>query len=67
MLTAIDQYKQSFSDVNLIYNMDQKNKRYDNCEQLYKQAISQKLITFQKCEEVTNKKTALKNVYNEML
>lgn len=67
MLTAIEQYKQSFSDVNLIYNMDEKNKRYDNCEQLYKQAISQKSTTFEKCEELTLKKMAVKSVYGEML
>lgn len=46
MLTAIEQYKQSFSDVNLIYNMDEKNKRYNDCEQIYKQAIGQKSTTF---------------------
>ena len=38
MMTAIEQYKTSFSDVNLIYNMDEKNRRYENCEFLYNYA-----------------------------
>ena len=40
MLNAIEAYKSSFSDVALIYNNDEKVKRYNYCESLYK-AISE--------------------------
>lgn len=36
MLTAIELYKDSFSDVNLIYNLDEKIRRYENCEATYR-------------------------------
>lgn len=36
MLASIDYYKTSFTDVKLIYNVEEKNKRYLNCETLYK-------------------------------
>jgi hypothetical protein len=36
MLAAIEAYKNSFSDVTLIYNMDEKVRRYQICENNYK-------------------------------
>ena len=36
MLTNIESYKSSFTDVKLIYNMDEKNKRFNACEGTFK-------------------------------
>lgn len=36
MLESIEAYKMSFTDVKLIYNIDEKNKRYTFCEHNYK-------------------------------
>jgi hypothetical protein len=37
----MDYYKNSFTDVKLIYNMDEKNKRYLACEQNYKSLLEE--------------------------
>jgi len=36
MISSMDSYKNSFTDVTLIYNMDEKTKRYQTCENNYK-------------------------------
>jgi hypothetical protein len=36
MLLAVDNYKNSFTDVKLIYNADEKIKRYQECLALYR-------------------------------
>lgn len=41
MMTNIDLYKSSFTDVKLIYNMDEKNRRYNNCEGVFKNLIEE--------------------------
>jgi hypothetical protein len=35
MISLIESYKNSFTDVKLIYNMDEKNKRFNACEANY--------------------------------
>ena len=40
MLSAIEAYKNSLTDVTLIYNMDEKVKRYQACEVNYKTVTS---------------------------
>lgn len=36
MLSSIESYKNSFTDVTLIYNMEEKQKRFQTCEANYK-------------------------------
>ena len=36
MGSNIDNYKETFTDVKIIYNMDEKIKRYNVCETTYK-------------------------------
>lgn len=36
MMTSIDVYKETFTDVKIIYNIDEKKKRYAICEGQYK-------------------------------
>jgi hypothetical protein len=41
MIANIELYKSSFTDVKLIYNMDEKNRRYNNCEGIFKNLIEE--------------------------
>ena len=36
MGSKIDSYKETFTDVKIIYNMDEKNKRFNACEGVYR-------------------------------
>lgn len=41
MISNIESYKNSFTDVKLIYNMDEKNKRFNACEGTYKNLMEE--------------------------
>lgn len=41
MLTSVDLYKETFTDVKIIYNMDEKNKRYAICEANHKNLLEE--------------------------
>ena len=61
MMVAVDLYKQSFSDVNLIYNEEEKIQRYESCETVYRQIYVLKGHIGVKCMEFSEKKIAVKN------
>ena len=67
MLGAIELYKDSFSDVNLIYNLDEKVKRYENCQSTYR--ITEGLFKGmgEKCGELLEKKKGVSTQYNRLL
>ena len=46
MIGLIEAYKDSFTDVKLIYNAQQKSKRYAACETAY-EALSEELAVLQ--------------------
>lgn len=63
MLTAIEQYKQTFTDVKIIYNMDEKNKRYNLCESVYK-ALTEELGNIQgKVSQLSIEKADIVDAY----
>lgn len=41
MISNIEFYKESFTDVKLIYNMDEKNKRFTVCDSNYKNLMEE--------------------------
>jgi hypothetical protein len=41
MIANIEAYKSSFTDVKLIYNMDEKIKRFNACEGTYKNLLEE--------------------------
>lgn len=59
-------YKLSLTDVNLIYNMDEKTKRFLACESLYN-AASQELKTInEKCEHLYKKKLNIFETFSSL-
>ena len=44
MMAAIDSYKNSFMDVRIIYNTDEKVKRYNECQRTYLQLQHDKTV-----------------------
>lgn len=42
MISQMESYKSSFTDVKLIYNMDEKNKRFNACEATFR-SLSEEL------------------------
>jgi hypothetical protein len=53
MVTYLESYKSSFTDARLIYNNEEKVKRYNLCENVYKVILEDfKLIT-EKCQKLT--------------
>lgn len=47
MVNSIEYYKESFTDVRVIYNIDEKVKRYNACETTYK-TLQEELDTIEK-------------------
>lgn len=41
MLTSIENYKKTFTDVKMIYNKEEKNKRYCLCEATYEEMMAE--------------------------
>ena len=66
MLTSIDAYKSSFSDVNIIYNLDEKLKRYNVCEKTFKTIEEEYESINKKLEGLTNKKMDIIKYYGEL-
>ena len=63
MLGSIEAYKSSFSDVNLIYNMNEKLRRYAACEKNYRGIEEEYKIILQKTEVLTQKKINIIDLY----
>lgn len=66
MISAIQQYKNSFTDVNLIYNMDEKIKRFTVCENLYNEANLQHNLIIEKCDLLEIKKGNIFDVFKSL-
>jgi len=47
MIASIEYYKETFTDVRVIYNMDEKIKRYTACENTFKN-LQEELDTIEK-------------------
>ena len=58
-LSSVEGYKNSFSEVKLIYNMNEKNKRYAQCEGAYKTVVEDYEIICSMNERLTEKKMAI--------
>ena len=66
MLASIEAYKSSFSDVNLIYNRDEKIKRYNLCEKTFKSIEEEYESITQRVEGLTQKKVDIIKYYNDL-
>lgn len=66
MLVSIDAYKDSFTDVALIYNMDEKIRRYNTCESNYKMVTEEYEIINEKVSKLSDKKMELSEMCNRM-
>ena len=66
MLLSIDAYKSSFSDVTLIYNMEEKTKRYYACEKAYKGIEEEYDFINQRTEALTLKKGEIIHFYSQL-
>lgn len=60
MITCLDSYKGSFTDARLIYNTEEKVKRYQQCETSYKGLQDELKVIQEKCDRLTEKKTAIR-------
>lgn len=65
MLSSIEAYKNSLTDVTLIYNMDEKIKRYQNCETNYKMVTSEFNAICEKAEQLTDRKFKIVKNYDD--
>jgi hypothetical protein len=63
MIANIEMYKNSFTDVKLIYNMDEKNRRYNNCEGSYKNLIDEIKVIEEKVAELNRDKNEVVEAY----
>ena len=60
---SLNSYKNSLSDVKLIYNKDETLKRYQQCELSFKNVISEEKIIKERADKVgADKKTVLANL-----
>ena len=70
MTASLDSYKSSFTDARLIYNIEEKVKRYQLCESSYKAVVEELKGIQEKCDKLTEKKVAIRDnfiaIENEM-
>ena len=66
MLTSIDLYKETFTDVKIIYNMDEKTKRYAICEANNKSLMDELDTIEKKTDQLSQEKTDIINSYKEI-
>jgi hypothetical protein len=66
MVDNIEYYKVSFTDVKLIYNVDEKNKRFAVCEANYKTLMDELAAVEDKTAQVTAEKTEIVEAYRDI-
>lgn len=66
MISNIESYKNSFTDVKLIYNMDEKNKRFNACEGTYKNLMEELEAIEEKLKLVNEEKQQIADSYVEI-
>lgn len=66
MLENIDYYKISFTDVKLIYNVDEKNKRFAVCENNYKTLMEELAAVEEKMAQVSAEKDEIVEGYRDI-
>lgn len=59
MISSMESYKNSFTDVTLIYNMDEKNKRYQTCENNYNAIVAEYKTICEKVELLNERKASI--------
>lgn len=59
----MEEYKNSFTDVKLIYNMQEKNKRYMACEVTYKCLLEELDIIEEKLGQLNEEKVHIISAY----
>jgi archaellum component FlaC len=66
MLASIDSYKETFTDVKIIYNIQEKMKRYTICENNYK-ALQEELDNIeQKVAQLSEEKVEIIEAYKDI-
>jgi hypothetical protein len=66
MSCSIDYYKETFTDVKIIYNIDEKIKRYKVCENNHKTLMEELECIDKKVEELSEEKKAIIEAYKNI-